>query len=174
MINSNQNGGKRLSESNDYERPEITITELIQNKKDIQEQLKYFEEISEDDLCYVSVNTYLKYLSFNKKTKKEMFRFGGLLIKLDKEYLVLAGKNGMRFSVQRFTKDDKGKILHTTRFFKKMNMKNYNNDSEKEEKKLEDEHKKTDESKKTQEKKIKKINEEKIRQLKEKLKAKLK
>lgn len=113
------NGGKRLSQS-DYERPTKTITETIQTKKDIEEQLINFEEIPKDDLCYVNLNTQLKYISYDKNTKKELFRFGGLLMKVEKEYVVLAGKDGMRFSAQRYTKNDKGDILHTTRFFKKM------------------------------------------------------
>jgi hypothetical protein len=143
---------KRLSNSSDYDRPERTITELIQNKKDILEQLKNYEEIKNDDLCYICFNTYLKYLTYNKKTKKEMFRFGGKLIKIDTEYIVLAGKEGMRFSVQRYTKDDKGNILHITRFFKKMNLDNIEE---------------IDETKKEE---IKKKEEEiKIRKLKKKL-----
>jgi hypothetical protein len=124
MNKFNQYDSKKLSDSTEYERPDITITELIQNKKDIEEQLKMYEEIPNNDLCYIALNTHLKYLSYYKKTKKELFRFGGLLIKLDKEYLVLSGKDGIRFSVQRYTKDTKGNILHTTRFFKKMNQSN--------------------------------------------------
>ena len=34
--------------------------------------------------------------------------------------MLLAGKEGKRFSAQRYTRDDKNKIIHTTRFFKKM------------------------------------------------------
>ena len=121
MNNFNQYGSKKLSDSTEYQRPDITITELIQNKKDIEEQLKNYQEIPNNDLCYTTLNTHLKYLTYDKKTKKELFRFGGLLVKLDKEYIVLSGKDKMRFSVQRYTKDTKGNILHTTRFFKKMN-----------------------------------------------------
>ena len=113
------NSGKRLSQS-DYERPTKTITETIQTKKDIEEQLINFEEIPKEDLCYVNLNTQLKYIGYDKKNKKELFRFGGLLIKVEKDYVVLAGKDGMRFSAQRYTRNDKGDIIHTTRFFKKM------------------------------------------------------
>jgi hypothetical protein len=116
-------GGKRLSKNDNYERPTKTITESIQNKKSIEEQLVNFEEIKDEDLCYINPNTQLKYLSYDKKSKKELFRFGGLLVKVAKEYVVLAGKDGMRFSVQRYTKNDKGNIIHTTRFFKKINEK---------------------------------------------------
>lgn len=110
---------KKLS-SSDYERPEKTITETIQNKNDIEEQLKNFEEITEEELNFMNINTQLKYISYDKKNKKELFRFGGLLVKVNKDYIILAGKEGMRFSVQRYTKNDKSEILHTTRFFKKI------------------------------------------------------
>lgn len=112
---------KRLSSTSDnYDRPEKTITDLTQNKAAIEDQLKDFEEISEEDLNFVNVNTQLKYLSYDIKNRRELFRFGGLLVKVNKEYLVLAGKEGKRFSAQRYTRDDKNKIIHTTRFFKKM------------------------------------------------------
>lgn len=111
--------GKRLSADN-YERPAKTITESIQNKKNIEEQLINFEEIPNDELCYVNPNTQLKYISYDKKAKKELFRFGGLLVKVNKDYVVLAGKDSMRFSVQRYTRNDKNDIIHTTRFFKKI------------------------------------------------------
>jgi hypothetical protein len=112
---------KKLSAKDDsYERPEKTITETIQNKKDIEEQLNNFEEISNDNLPYININTQLKYLSYDLKNKRELFRFGGLLIKVAPEYVVLAGKEGKRFSAQRYTRNDKKEIVHTTRFFKKV------------------------------------------------------
>jgi len=111
---------KKLGDDESYNRPEKTITESIQTKKDIEDQLSNFEEISNDDLCYVNTGTQLKYLSYDKKNKKELFRFGGLLVKVAKEYLILAGKEGLRFSVQRYTRNEKNEIIHTTRFFKKM------------------------------------------------------
>lgn len=111
--------GKRLSKS-EYERPELTITETMQNKKDIEEQLKDFEEVSSEDLNFISINTQLKYISYDKKNKKELFRFGGLLMKIEKDYIVLAGKDALRFSVQRYTRNDKNEIIHITRFFRKI------------------------------------------------------
>ena len=111
---------KRLSQDSTYQRPEKTITELIQNNADIEEQLKDFEEISNEDLNFININTQLKYISYDKKSKKELFRFGGLLVKVNKDYILLAGKDGLRFSVQRYTKNDKNEILHTTRFFKRI------------------------------------------------------
>jgi len=112
---------KKLSQNDgSYERPTKTITETLQNKKDIEEQLKNFEEISGEDLNFVNLNTQLKYLSYDLKNKRELFRFGGLLVKIAKEYIILAGKEGKRFSVQRYTNNDKNEIVHTTRFFKRI------------------------------------------------------
>jgi hypothetical protein len=112
---------KKLSQDDgSYERPDKTITESMQNKKDIEEQLKFFEEIPEDDVNFINLNTQLKYISYDKQNKRELFRFGGLLAKVAKEYLILAGKEGKRFSVQRYTMNDKNEIIHKTRFFKKI------------------------------------------------------
>jgi len=111
---------KKLSQDDTYVRPEKTITESIQNKKDIEEKLHDFEEISNEDLNFINTNTLLRYISYDIKNKKELFRFGGLLVKVNKDYLILAGKEGLRFSVQRYTRNDKNEIIHTTRFFKKI------------------------------------------------------
>lgn len=116
---------KRLSQSSDYERPKKTITESIQTKKDIEEQLKNYEEVSQDDLNFLNKNTHLRYISYDKKNKKEIFRFGGFLMKVDKEYLILSGKDNLTFSVQRYTRNDKKNIIHTTRFFKKIKESEY-------------------------------------------------
>jgi hypothetical protein len=111
---------KRLSKDSDYIRPEKTLTELIQTKSDIEEKLQDYVEIEEEDVSFININTSLRYLSYDVKNKKELFRFGGNLVKMSKEYVVLAGKDGLRFSVQRYTKNNKGEIVHTTRFFKRM------------------------------------------------------
>ena len=110
----------RLSTSS-YDRPKETITQTIQTKKDIEEQLKDFEEIDNEDLPYINTNTLLRYLSYDKTKKKELYRFGGLLVKVNKDYLILAGKGGLTFSAQRYTKNVNGEIIHTTRFFKRSN-----------------------------------------------------
>ena len=111
---------KRLGSDSNYIRPEKTITELLQTKKEIESQLDGFEEITEKELTYLNINTQLKYISFNKQTKKEQFRFGGLLVSNKEDYAILAGKEGMRFSVQKKTLDSIGNVLHITRFFRKI------------------------------------------------------
>ena len=41
-------------------------------------------------------------------------------MKIEKDYIVLAGKDSLRFSVQRYTRNDKSEIIHITRFFRKI------------------------------------------------------
>ncbi len=109
----------RLSMSKDYHRPSKTQTDRMQKGEDIQEFLKDYEEIKKEDIDYIPIGTLVRYLSYDKKKRREMFRYGGLVRKIDKNYLVLMGKNALTFSVQRITVDDQGSELHTTRFFKK-------------------------------------------------------
>lgn len=105
----------------DYDRPKKTVTESVQDKKSIEKYLKEYEEVSSEDLPYINPDTHLRYISWDKKNNCELFRFGGLLVKVNKEYVLLAGKGGKTFSAQRYSYDENNKKkLHTTRFFKKM------------------------------------------------------
>lgn len=109
----------RLSMSKDYMRPSKTTTDRMQSKDELKKYLKDYEQIPEEDVNFMTIGQLLRYISYDKKTRREIFRFGGLLKKIDKEYVVLQGKNGMTFSAQRYTYDDNGNKIHTTRFFKK-------------------------------------------------------
>lgn len=109
----------RLSQDG-YKRPKKTITESIQNEEDIQERLKDYREITQQELCIIPQNSHLRYIKYDKKTKKELFRFGGILISVKDQYIILAGIGGKTFSAQRYAYDDKGKKIHETRFFKKL------------------------------------------------------
>ena len=112
----------RLSMSKDYVRPTKTMTDRMQNKDELKKFLKDYEEVDAEDVNFLPLGQLLRYISYDKRTKREIFRYGGLLKKIAKEYMVLQGKNGMTFSAQRFTFDDAGNLLHTTRFFKKRDM----------------------------------------------------
>ena len=112
--------GQRLYKDDGYIRPKRTKTELVQNEKSINEYLKDFEEIEDSKLPYININTQLRYISYDIENNCELFRFGGLLAKIEEKYVVLAGKEGKRFSVQRYIYDNKDKLVHTTRFFKKI------------------------------------------------------
>ena len=112
--------GQRLYKNDGYVRPKRTKTELVQNEKNINEYLKDFEEIDDNKLPYVNLNTQIRYISYDIDNECELFRFGGLLMKIEEKYVVLAGKEGKRFSVQRYIYDKNNKLVHTTRFFKKI------------------------------------------------------
>jgi len=112
--------GQRLYKDDGYVRPKRTKTELVQNEKNINEYLKDFEEIEDSKLPYVNLNTQLRYISYDVENECELFRFGGLLMKIEEKYVVLAGKESKRFSVQRYIYDKNNKLVHTTRFFKKV------------------------------------------------------
>jgi len=112
--------GQRLYKNDGYVRPKRTKTELVQNEKNINEYLKDFEEIEDSKLPYVNINTQLRYISYDVENECELFRFGGLLMKIEEKYVVLAGKESKRFSVQRYIFDKNDKIIHKTRFFKRI------------------------------------------------------
>lgn len=109
----------RLSMSKDYMRPSKTTTDRMQAKDELKKYLKDYEEVPMEDVNFMTIGQLLRYISYDKKTRREIFRFGGLLKKIDKNYVVLQGKNGMTFSAQRYTMDDNENIIHTTRFFRK-------------------------------------------------------
>lgn len=121
-MNFNNKYNNRLNQS-DYKRPKKTLTEEYQNIDLIQEKLKNYVEVPFDDIDFIPLNTHIRYISFDPKTKKELFRFGGLLKSRFKEYMILSGKEEKTFSVQRYIKDNKGKIIYNTRFFKLKNKK---------------------------------------------------
>ena len=112
--------GQRLYKNDGYVRPKRTKTELVQNEKNINDYLKDFEEIEDSKLPYVNLNTQLRYISYDVENECELFRFGGLLMKIEEKYVVLAGKESKRFSVQRYLYDKNNKLVYTTRFFKKI------------------------------------------------------
>ncbi len=113
--------GERLTADKDYQRPKKTQTDMMQNKQELMRFLKDYEEIEEDDIDYIPLGTLLRYISYDKNRKQEMLRYGGLLMKLDRNYMVLKGKNNLTFSVQRYIYDNQGNLLYTTKFFRRLN-----------------------------------------------------
>lgn len=100
----------------DYDRPPKTVTECLQYRHKIEEQLENYVEVSPEDLDNLKLKTHIKYIGYDINKKKELFRLGGILRKICPEYIILQGK--FRFSVQRYSYDSSGKIIHKTRFFK--------------------------------------------------------
>jgi uncharacterized coiled-coil protein SlyX len=107
---------KRYSDYLDYDRPPKTVTEGLQKRNKIEEQLEDYVEVTPEDLDNLKLKTHIKYIGYDINKKKELFRLGGILRKIYPEYIVLQGK--FRFSVQRYSYDSSGKIIHKTRFFK--------------------------------------------------------
>ena len=114
---------QRLSQK-DYKRPKKTLTEEYQKDELIKDKLKNYIEVPFDEIDFIPNRTHLRYISFDPINNKELFRFGGLLVSRKKDYMVLSGKEGKTFSVQRYIKDKKGKIIYNTRFFKLKNKEN--------------------------------------------------
>ena len=108
---------KRISDDVNFIRGKKTICDLTQSIDRVQEQLEDYQEISNEELDNVPLGVRLKYISYNKKTNKEIFRFGGIIRKINPDYLVLIGNNNLSFSTQRYTRNKNNEIIHTTRFF---------------------------------------------------------
>lgn len=109
---------KKLGTDN-YIRPMVTLTESIQNKEGIQQYLKDYDEVKREDVAYLQMNTHVRYISWDKRNNCELFRLGGFIKKIEKDYLVLAGKGSRLFSVQTKTYDNNNNVIHITRFFKR-------------------------------------------------------
>ena len=107
---------KRISEDN-YQKPKKTITDLVQTQDKVQEILENYQEILNEEIDNVPLGVHVRYISYNKKTALEAFRFGGIIRKINPDYLVLIGNNNLSFSVQRYTRNKNNEIIHTTRFF---------------------------------------------------------
>ena len=107
----------RLKTTHSYNRPEITITDSLQNEKAYKEKLIGYVEVK--DVDYVTISTHVRYFIFDIVEKQWKFRTGGLLTKKHSKYVVLS--NGKySWSVQRETHDTKNDEIYETKFFKIM------------------------------------------------------
>lgn len=120
VIDKNKKVSLRLSQDG-YERPRKTFTDSIQTKEQIQNKLKEYEEIEQDDLDLLKKGTKVRYIKYDKETGHEKLILGGTILKVFPNYILLKGKNEFTFCAQRYTFNDKGKVIHTTRFFKQIN-----------------------------------------------------
>jgi hypothetical protein len=107
---------KRINQD-DYNKPLKTITDLFQTQDRVQEILEDYQEISNEEIDNIPLGVHVRYISYNKKTALEAFRFGGVIRKIYPNYLVLIGNNNVSFCVQRYSKNKNNEIIHTTRFF---------------------------------------------------------
>lgn len=111
--------GKKLSES-EYKKPKVTITDTLQNPENIEAKLKNYVEIEPEEVEDLTIGSHLRYITLNKKNNSERFCTGGILRVKNSTYVILAGKDNLTFSVQRYFKDDNDNIIYKTRFFRKL------------------------------------------------------
>jgi hypothetical protein len=107
---------KRINQD-EYNRPRSTITDLSQSIDRVEEILENYQEISNKELDHTPLGVSVRYIGYDKRKNKEIFRFGGSLKKNNPDYLVLIGNNNVSFCVQRYSKNKNNEIIHTTRFF---------------------------------------------------------
>jgi uncharacterized small protein (DUF1192 family) len=120
VIDKNKKVSLRLSEDG-YERPRKTFTDSIQTKEQIKNKLKDYEEIEPEDLEIIKRGTKVRYIKYDKETGHEKLILGGNILKVFPMYVLLKGKNEYTFCAQRYTLNDKGKVIHITRFFRQIN-----------------------------------------------------
>ena len=108
---------KRISDDVNFIRGKKTICDLSQSIDRVQEILENYEEISNEELDHIPIGCHVRYIGYDKKKKIEAFRFGGVIRKIDPNYIVLIGNNNVSFCVQRYSKNKNNEIIHTTRFF---------------------------------------------------------
>lgn len=89
----------RITNDNSYKRPEITITDTLQNNNDLKEQLENYMEVDFNELCFIKKGTHIKYITEKNGIKK--FRLGGFLELIKPEYIVLKNSNGITWCVQK-------------------------------------------------------------------------
>ena len=98
-----------------YTRPNKTITDMLQSPEAYKEKLKGYTEVK--DIDYVSINTHVRYFTYDLPESKWKFRTGGLLKKKHQKYVILS--NGKySWSVQREVANNQSGDIWETKFFK--------------------------------------------------------
>ena len=108
-MSSNKNVTKRLSRDSSYKKTKKTYQENL-SPSEIKEKLQEYKQVDNEDIDKVSLNSHLRYFTFNPKTGEKLFRLGGFLTKIDKDYVILSN-GSLSWSVQK----------KNTVFFQKMN-----------------------------------------------------
>lgn len=106
---------RRITEDDEYERPEQTITDLLQTSAEMRRKLEGYGRVT--NIESIPINTHIRYITW--KNGQERFTLGGKLRKVMPKYIVLYNNN-FSWSVQREHFDKKGNIIFTTVFFNKL------------------------------------------------------
>ena len=89
----------RITKDSSYNRPNITITDSLQNNDDVKEQLQNYAEVDYEELCYIAKGTHIKYIT--EVNGKKKFRLGGFLELIKPDYIVLKNSSGLTWCVQK-------------------------------------------------------------------------
>lgn len=101
-----------------YKRPKKTYTDTLQSEEAIKEKLNGFIEIPEDKVDEISPGSFVRYLKWEPDNNREKLVMGGIVLRVLPQYLIIKGKGNGTFSAQRYTFNNKGEYIHSTRFFK--------------------------------------------------------
>lgn len=108
----------RLVNTYGYKRPEVTITDSLQNEDSYREKLKGYQEVK--DIDSVVLGTHVRYFVYNSAEKTWKFRTGGLLTKKDHPKYVVLSNGKYSWSVQKEIPDENSENFYETKFFKIM------------------------------------------------------
>jgi len=101
-----------------YQRPKKTYTDTLQTESAITQKLEGYIEIPDEEVDSLTEGSFLRYIKLDPKTNKERFVTGGILLRVNPQYLLIKGKDNGTFSAQRYTVNARGERVYTTRFFK--------------------------------------------------------
>ena len=112
-----------------YVKPEGgTYTSKIQTKEEMKKKLKNYARV--DDINDVPMNTHVRYVTLDK-SKRQVFRTGGLLIRKEKKYIQLSN-GSFKWSVQKYHYDEGNEEpIFSTVFFYRLSQKEEYKDREK-------------------------------------------
>jgi len=123
----NEDDEEPLNTGGEYNRQDKNKTEECQNTADINEKLKDCVELSDEEVSYLKPNQFVRYITL--KDGKEMFRLGGCVERVDPDYVILKGANGITFPVKRKIPYNNGQNTYITHFYKKLNKYDILNDN---------------------------------------------
>lgn len=104
-----------------YQRPKKTYTDTLQTDSAIEQKLEGYVEVPEDEVDNLDEGSFIRYIKLDTKSGKERFVTGGVLLRVNPQYLLIKGKDNGTFSAQRYSFDKQGNKTFTTRFFKLLN-----------------------------------------------------
>lgn len=88
---------KRLSRDTNYNKKTKSYQEGL-SPAEIKKKLEEYKQV--DDIEDVSLNTHIRYFTFNPTNGKKQFRLGGFLTKIGDKYVVLSN-GSLSWSVQK-------------------------------------------------------------------------